>query len=447
MVAYEAASRVLVVGLGGSGLAAARLAAEDGSEVWVTDLRLEQEMADQVRDLPDGTRTFFGGHPEDCLEGVELVVVSPGVSPEAPLLAAAREIGLEIRAEVEFAWLHRRSAPLAAVTGSNGKSTVTELVARMLGRAGLEVGAGGNLGTAASQLVLDGGWQSWVLEISSFQAELLTAMRPRAAVFLNLSQDHLERHSDVESYLEAKRRLFAFQENGDFAVLNADDEAVASTVTAARRRTFSITGDADARLDGDRLLLDGELLLEASKVKLSGIHNLANALAAALAAQALGATTGSMVQALETFEGLVHRHRTVHLADGVRWIDDSKATNVGATVAALRGYPAGSVHLILGGQGKGQDFAPLVPEVRRAVARLYLIGQDGPAIGEVLEGAAPLESCGELAEAVGRARDFATAGQWVLLAPACASFDQFSGYGERGDHFADLARREVAPCP
>ncbi len=446
MVTYEAASRVLVVGLGRSGLAAARLAAADGSEVWVTDLRLEREMAD-IGELPNGTRTFFGGHPEACLEGVELVVVSPGVPPEVSLLAAARERGLEIRAEVEFAWLHRPSAPLVAVTGSNGKSTVTELIARMLGEAGLDVGVGGNLGTAASQLVLDGGWQSWVLEISSFQAELLTAMRPQAAVFLNLSQDHLERHSDVDAYLEAKRRLFAFQEDGDFAVLNADDEAVAATVTAARRRTFSINGEADACLDGYRLLLDGELLVEASKVKLSGVHNLANALAAALAAQALGAKTGAMVPALETFEGLVHRHRTVHLSDGVRWVDDSKATNVGATVAALRGYPEGSVHLIVGGQSKGQDFAPLVPEVRRAVARLYLIGEDGPAIGEILEGAAPLENCGDLAEAVARARGFATAGEWVLLAPACASFDQFSNYSERGDRFADLAGREVASCP
>ncbi len=447
MVTYDAASRVLVVGLGASGLAAARLAAEDGSEVWVTDLRLEREMADQTRDLPRSTRTFFGGHPETCLEGVKLVVVSPGVPPQAPVVAVARERGLEIRAEVEFAWLHRPSAPLAAVTGSNGKSTVTELVARMLTNTGLEVGAGGNLGTAASQLVLDGGWQSWVLEISSFQAEILTEMRPRAAVFLNLSQDHLERHPDVDAYLEAKRRLFAFQGRGDVAVLNADDAAVAGTATAARRRTFSVTGQADAYLDGEHLLLDGAPLVEASEIKLCGLHNVANTLAAALAAQALGATTDGMVSAIESFEGLAHRHRTVHMAHGVRWVDDSKATNVGAAVAALRGYPEASVHLIVGGQAKGQDFAPLLPEIRRAVVRLYLIGEDGPVIGKVFKGAVPLESCGNLAEAVGRARDHATAGQWVLLAPACASFDQFSNYGERGDHFADLAGREVVPCP
>jgi len=447
MVAYEAASRVLVVGLGRSGLAAARLAAADGSEVWVTDLRHERELTDDIGELPTAARGFFGGHPEACLDGVELVVVSPGVPPETPLLEAARGRGLAIRAEVEFAWLHRPTAPMVAVTGSNGKSTVTELVACMLANAGLEVGAGGNLGTAASQLVIDGGWQSWVLEISSFQAELLAAMRPRAAVFLNLSQDHLERHADVDAYLGAKRRLFAFQNDRDVAVLNADDPLVAETATAARRRFFSISGEADARLEGDRLLVDGEPLIEASQLKLSGLHNLANALAAALAAQALGATTDAMASALETFEGLVHRHRTVHLAAGVRWVDDSKATNVGAAVAALRGYPEGTVHLILGGQAKGQDFAPLLAEVRRAVVRIYLIGEDGPAIGETLEGAAPLERCDDLAEAVCRARAFATAGQWVLLAPACASFDQFSSYGERGDLFAELARREVAPCP
>ena len=178
-----------------------------------------------------------------------------------------------------------------------------------------------------------------------------------------------------------------------------------------------------------------------------GIHNLANALAATLAAAALGATPAAMAATLSTFDGLPHRHRTVHTAEGVRWVDDSKATNVGATLAALRGYPDHSLHLILGGQAKGQDFSVLLGEMRRAVARLYLIGEDGPAIGEALGDAVPIENCGSLAEAVGRARRHAISGEWVLLAPACASFDQFSNYGERGDCFTDLARQEVASCP
>jgi len=439
-------SRVLVVGLGRSGLAAARLAAADGAEVWVTDLRPETELSDVVAELPGRVRTFFGSHPSACIDDVELLVVSPGVPADAPLLEDARNRGVSVLTEVEFAWLHRPTAPLVAVTGSNGKSTVTELVARMLRESGQETAAGGNLGTAASELVLEDGWESWVLEISSFQAELLTTMKPKTAVFLNLSQDHLERHSDLDGYLRAKRRLFAFQCADDVAVLNADDAAVAATSTAAHRRSFSILGPADAYLDGDRLLLDGKLLLTANEMRLTGVHNVANALAAALAAASLGANPEAMASALMLFDGLDHRHRTVHVADGVRWVDDSKATNVGATLAALRGYPDGSVHLILGGQAKAQDFSVLLAEVGRVVDRLYLIGEDGLAIGEVLEGAAPLENCRTLGEAVDRARRSAAPGQMVLLAPACASFDQFSSYGERGDHFADLAREEVAPC-
>jgi UDP-N-acetylmuramoylalanine--D-glutamate ligase len=440
-------SRVLVVGLGRSGLAAARLAVEDGSEVVVTDRRPEADLVEAAAALPGGVRTFFGGHPESSLEGVELVVASPGVPPTAPILGLARDRGLPISSEVEFAWRHRQEAPLVAVTGSNGKSTVTELVARMLGDGGLAVAAGGNLGIAASQLVLEGGWESWVLEISSFQAELLTAMNPRVAVFLNLSQDHLERHPDLESYLKAKQRLFAFQQAEDTAVLNADEGAVATTPTAARRRLFSLLENADAWVEDDHLMIDDKALLPVSEIALSGAHNIANAMAAALAASALGVPVRSIAASLRDFQGLAHRHRTVHAAGGVRWVDDSKATNVGATLAALRGYPDRSVHLILGGLAKGQDFSVLVPEVRRAAARVYLIGEDGPAIGKVLGEAAPIEDCTDLATAVSRARSVAGPGQWVLLAPACASFDQFADFAERGDRFAELAREEVATCP
>jgi UDP-N-acetylmuramoylalanine--D-glutamate ligase len=438
---------VLVVGLGSSGLAAARLATADGSEVWATDLRPEAELATEMADLGDDVRTFLGGHPESCLDGVDLVIASPGVPADAPLLELARQRGVEINTEIEFAWFHQPQAELVAVTGSNGKSTVTELTARMLVEAGRSTVAGGNLGTPASQLVLDGGWESWVLEISSFQSELLTAMAPRVAVFLNLSQDHLERHPDLDTYCAAKQRLFAFQTDADTAVLNFDDPMVAATRTAARIRSFSTSDSADAFLDGDELVLDNAPIIRSSEVRMSGIHNLANALAASLAAVVLGATPAAMAATLSTFEGLEHRHRTVHTENGVRWVDDSKATNVAATLAALRGYPDDSLHLILGGRAKGQDFEVLADEVQRAVTRLYVIGEDGPAIAAILAGSAPIEDCGTLAEAVRRARHHAASGEWVLLAPACASFDQFSNYGERGDHFTDLARQEVAPCP
>ena len=442
----RSSSRVLVVGLGLSGVAAARLAAADGAEVVVTDRRSEPELAEVLAQLPSGVHTFFGGHPEPCLDGVDVVVVSPGVPPTVELLVAARERGLDLVTEVEFAWRHRPDAPLVAITGSNGKSTVTTLVAEMLRVAGFDAVAGGNLGTAASELVLAGGWDRWVLEISSFQSELLTTMAPSVAVFLNLSQDHLERHADLGDYLAANRQLFAYQRGDDTAVLNADDPASAGTETVAVRRFFSLDHQADAWLNGDRLLIDGEDVLTADGVRLSGAHNLSNILAAALASIAVGASLDAVAQAAASFDGLAHRHRTVHEIAGVRWIDDSKATNIGATLAALRGYPAGSLHLILGGQAKGQDFKVLADEVQRAVARLYVIGIDGPVIAQSLAGSAPVESCGTLVEAVSRARTAAEAGQAVLLAPACASFDQFTGYEQRGDVFAALAREEVAVC-
>jgi UDP-N-acetylmuramoylalanine--D-glutamate ligase len=436
-----------VVGLGRSGAAAARLAAADGAEVVVTDRRSSEELVDTAAGLPTGSEVVAGGHPASCLDGVELVIVSPGVSPDIELLERARDHGLTIATEVEFAWWHRSEAPLAAVTGSNGKSTVTTLIARMLVAGGFPAVAGGNLGTAASDLVLAGGWDRWVLEISSFQSELLTAMAPTAAVFLNLSQDHLERHADLESYLGAKRQLFAYQGPSDTAVLNADDPASTATTTAARRRWFSLEREADAWFDGRRLVLEGSSLIDVDQVKLSGTHNLANILAAALAARALAAPVEAIADAAATFDGLAHRHRTVYEADGVKWIDDSKATNVGATLAALKGHPDGSLHLILGGQGKGQDFTALADEVSRAVARLYVIGVDGPTIASALTGSTAIERCETLSEAVDRARRKASPGQSVLLAPACASFDQFSGFDQRGDVFAGLARGEEAGCP
>ena len=438
---------VLIVGLGTSGLAAAHLAARDGARVWVTDRRSAVELEAESAALPDGCRAFFGAHPEACLDGVDLVVTSPGVAPDAEILRAARRREIAVVPEVEYAWLHAPAMPMAAITGSNGKSTVTTLTAEILRESGVAAVAGGNLGIAASQLVLDGGWGCWVLEISSFQAELLTAMRPTVGVFLNLSQDHLERHPDLASYRDAKRRLFAFQDEADRAILNADEPEVADTPTAARRRTFSLVTGADACLDGDRLVLDGEAFTDRSRVALTGVHNVANALASVLAAVELGGSSAAAARVLRTFQGLEHRHQIVLEEGGVRWVDDSKATNVGAALAALGGYPDRSLHLILGGQAKGQDFSVMAREVGRAAVRVYVIGTDGPVIAQSLAGAAPVVECRTLDEAVRAARAAAAPGQLVLLAPACASFDQFDDYADRGRVFARLARREAEPCP
>ena len=439
--------RVLVVGLGSSGVAAARLAGTHGAEVTVTDRKPEPKLGPALAELPAGTRRVLGGHPVSCLDEVDAVVVSPGVAADEPLLEAARARGLEVLTEIEFAWRHRPDDPLVAVTGSNGKSTVTALVSEMLRASGLLAVAGGNLGPPASELALNSLWKIWVLEVSSFQAELLTAMRPTVGVFLNLSQDHLERHPDMATYLEAKRRLFAFQHAGDCLVLNADDKASADTPSVARPRLFSLETAADGWLDGSTLRLGESPLVDRDELLLAGRHNLANVLAASLAALELGATLGAMRRTLRSFRGLSHRHRTILVSNGVRWVDDSKATNVGATLAALSGYPDRSVHLILGGQAKKQDFKPLVPELGRAAASVYLIGVDAEPISAAIGDAAPVVMSGTLREAVEQARAAAGPGDTVLLAPACASFDQFANYSERGTRFAELAQEEVSRCP
>ncbi len=439
-------SRAVVIGLGASGLAAAGLLRELGTAVTVTDLRTPEELGGALQDLPPGTRTVLGANPPEALDGAGLVVVSPGVPAGAPILEEARRRGLPLVSEVELAWRQRPEATLVVVTGSNGKSTVTTMVARILSEAGRSAVAGGNLGTPACDLVRKGGWDHWVLEISSFQAELFTELRPSVGILLNLSQDHLERHGTMEAYAAAKYRLFSRQTGEDWAVLNLDDPLAAATPTAARRRCFSLTRSAEGCLEGSTLVVEGAPLMDTSELGVGGRHNLANALAAALAARALDVERDAIRHALASFEGLPHRHRTVAEAGGVRWVDDSKATNVGAAMAALEGYPEASVHLILGGLSKGQDFSPLVPPVRRVAARVYLIGRDAARIEAALGDAAPLERCGTLAEAVRRARAAARAGDTVLLAPACASFDQFADYAERGEAFARLAREEVIPC-
>lgn len=440
-----AGTHVVVVGLGASGLAAARLAAAGGASVTVTDHRPAEALP--VDALPAGTTTAFGGHPISVLETADQLVLSPGVPTDLTLVREARKRAIAVRSEIEFAWRHRTDAPLAAVTGSNGKSTVTTLIAHMLRTAGIPAVAGGNLGPPASDLVLDPSWAAWVLEVSSFQSEILTDLRPRVGVFLNVSQDHLERHPGMEHYARAKARLFAFQQPGDTAVFNRDDARVARTRTDAAIRWFSLETGADASLDGERLLLGSDTLLSVDEMPLSGRHNVANALASALAARAMGAGIEPIRESLRTFTGLPHRHALVCEADGIRWIDDSKATNVGAAIAALSGYAPRSVHLILGGLSKGQDLSQLVEPVRRFAAAVYLIGRDAPAFSQALENhEVPILDCGTLERAVEQARQQAVRGETVLLAPACASFDQFIGYGERGDAFGRLATRGAQPC-
>jgi len=433
--------RALVIGLGVSGVAAATLLARQGWAVTVNDRAASSEISSRLATLPAGVETFSGGHPTELLDGVTLVVVSPGVPWELPLLAEARRRRLEVIAEVELAWRALAGVPVAAVTGSNGKTTVTSLLGETLRAAGWRVGVGGNIGTAASELALAGGWDAVVLELSSFQLEGCTTLRPRVAVLLNVSPDHLDRHPTMASYLAAKARIFAHQAADDFAVLNADDPTLADLRLPSRTVRFSLADrTASAHLAGENLVLDGEPLIRRDELTLLGDHNVANALAAALAASRLGAPRTAIAHALRRAAALPHRHQVVVEAAGVRWVDDSKGTNIGATAAGIAAYRPGTVHLILGGLGKGQDFRELRPAVEGRLARVYLIGEAAEEIAAALGGVAPVEACGTLAEAVRRAAASVHPGDVVLLSPACASFDQFRDYAHRGEEFARLAR-------
>ncbi|MFZ5787124.1 MAG: UDP-N-acetylmuramoyl-L-alanine--D-glutamate ligase, partial [Acidobacteriota bacterium] len=389
----------------------------------VNDRDAETSLASRLAELPQGVERHLGGHPPEALEGVSLVVVSPGVPWDLPLLEQARSRGIEVLAEVELAFRHLPGVPLLGVTGSNGKTTVTALAGEVLRAAGVSAAVGGNIGTPASLHAVEGRWDALVWELSSFQLEGCDTLRPRVGVLLNLSPDHLDRHGGLESYLAAKALIFRRQTAEDWAVLNADDPALVGLRPRGRVEWFSLDNRrVAAHLGEDALVLDGTPLLRRSQLGLLGDHNVANALAAALATARLGAPREAIASALAAFKGLPHRHQVVAEAGGVRYVDDSKGTNIGATAAGLRGYVPGSVHLILGGRGKGQDC------------------EAADEIGAALEGVVAVEACGTLERAVGRAAAHARSGDTVLLSPACASFDQFRDYAHRGDEFARLAR-------
>jgi UDP-N-acetylmuramoylalanine--D-glutamate ligase len=439
-MSHPTTPRALVVGLGSSGVAAAALLVRQGWRVTVNDRATGAELADRLAQLPAGVASVLGSHPESLLEGVALVVTSPGVPPDLPLLTQAKQRGIEVIAELELAYRSVAGTPLIAVTGSNGKTTVTALLGAILDEAGWSVGVGGNIGLPASAHALEGSFDALVWEVSSFQLEGCTTLRPRVGVLLNLSPDHLDRHPSLAAYLAAKTRLFARQQGDDVAVLNADDQAVAGLGVPARVEFFSLHDRSAAACFADEhLVLDGRPLLPRSRLPLLGEHNVANALAAALAAARVGAPRPAIAAALERFTGLPHRHTVVAEVAGVRYVDDSKGTNIGATAAGLAGYRPGTVHLILGGLGKGQDFAPLAQAVAGRAAAVYLIGEAADEIARAIGGRVPVQHCGTLVEAVRRAAAAARAGDTVLLSPACASFDQFRDYTHRGEEFARLA--------
>ncbi|HEY1433923.1 MAG TPA: UDP-N-acetylmuramoyl-L-alanine--D-glutamate ligase [Thermoanaerobaculia bacterium] len=449
--------RVAVLGFARSGRALAEALAARGVAVTVGDDRPATEFDGLGPLEARGARFQFGGPTAEFLDGADWLAVSPGVPLDAPPVREARRRGIPVLSEIEIAFrIAEAEAPgnhrWIAVTGTNGKSTTTTWIAEILKRAGRPAVLAGNIGAPLSGLLAEPGPRDFVCELSSFQLEAVERFHPHVAVLTNITPDHLDRYAGFEAYAAAKARLFERQAPADFAVVNADDPAALAVATRARRVLFSRRGRPRgaapaAWLEAGQLMSDvpGErrAVVAAKRLALPGAHNLENALATLAAADCLAAPAAAIASALTDFEGLPHRSELVAEGAGVRWVDDSKGTNVDATRKSLEGHAPGTVLLILGGRDKHGDFAALRDLVRASARAVLTIGEAAPVIERALDSAAPIESCGTLGEAVARAARLARPGDTVLLSPACASFDQYRNYEERGRHFAALAR-EVA---
>ena len=427
----------LVVGLARSGIAVALALRARGEEVIGVDAGAPggTEVLERA-----GVEVHVGEQGVSLLGRARSVVKSPGVPVQAPVIAAALERGLPVLGELELAW-RMLANEFIAVTGTNGKTTTVELVGHIHREAGLPVAVAGNVGTAASSLVgLIGVDTTVVCEVSSFQLEDSSEFAPEAGVLLNISPDHLDRHGTFEAYLQAKLLLFARQGNDDLAVaplgLGVEDLG-----GCARRVCFGAAAGADLSLRAGELWWQERPLLDASELRLRGAHNVENAMAAAAVCLARGIDEEAVRAGLRSFAGVPHRLEEVADRDGVLYVNDSKATNVASTQVALSAFiDAGPIHLILGGQGKGQDFTELRDAVQQSCAAVYLIGEDASKIAAALAGLrVPVEDCGELERAVSSARRRAVAGEVIMLSPACASFDQFSDFEARGESFRALA--------
>lgn len=437
----------VIVGLGKTGASCARYLSRRGVAAAVTDSRPNPPGLEELGGLAQTLDLRLGGFDLSLLDGATQVLMSPGVSLEEPIAAEARARGIEVLGDIEL-FARAVRAPVIGITGTNGKSTVTSLVASMAAAAGRRVLAGGNLGKPALDLLDQPVPDLYVLELSSFQLETTRSLELIAAVVLNVTSDHMDRYASLEDYARAKERIF---DRTATTVLNVDDPAVAAMRGRAARAgrtpqvvTFSVQRtDADftlVRRDSDSFLARrGEAVLPVSRMKISGSHNAANALAALALGEAAGLPLEAMVDALERFPGLAHRSEWVADIAGVRYVDDSKGTNVGATLAAVCGMP-GPLLLIAGGEGKGQDFAPLAAAFRNKVRHAVLIGKDAPSIESVLAGVCLTERAPNLPAAVAAAAAAARPGDTVLLSPACASLDMFRDYNHRGEVFAAAVR-------
>jgi UDP-N-acetylmuramoylalanine--D-glutamate ligase len=443
-----AGKTVVVVGLGRSGVAAAGLLLARGARVYGTDAAPRERASEAALALGDrGVELALGGPPDALLARADVVVVSPGV-PGSAALDACEQSGREVIGELELA-SRFFTGPVVLIGGTNGKSTTTALIGAMFAASGQRTFVGGNFGTPPAEVVGQP-FDVWVLEISSFQAERVPTLHARAHALLNVTDDHLDRYPSFDAYAAAKGNPFARMTAGDLAVIPRGDALCARQAQrgGARVVTFGVAaGDpgADVVLDGDRLVHRPlSYVFPRGSLRLEGSHNVQNACAAIAVAADLGVSRDAILRALQTFEGLGHRTAFVAAIGGVRYYDDSKGTNVGAAVAALRGLAEPRAVLIAGGRDKLGDYAPLVDALREKGRALILIGEAADRIESAAQGAVPIARAASMEEAVRTARELALPGDAVLLSPACSSFDMFRDYKHRGDVFAGAVRDQEA---
>lgn len=428
-------AKILVVGLGSTGLSVSHYLQELGFKFAITDSRAKPPLLDEFMEIMPDTPVFTGGFDVDAFKVATHLVVSPGLSLNEQAIRKAIANGAKIVSDIDLLACSV-TAPIVAITGSNGKSTVTTMVGEMAKEAGVKVAVGGNLGVPALAL-LEQEADLYVLELSSFQLERTTVLNAAAATVLNVSADHLDRHVDMAGYAREKQQIF----RGDGAmVINLDDPVVKAMRQADRNiYTFSVKTEADFYLakqgDGEYLMFRGQVLMPLAQLPLEGRHNAANALAALALGQAVGLDIQAMCQALKKFKGLEHRMQKVAEIRGVAWVNDSKATNIGACVAALEGYGR-KVILIAGGDAKGADMNELVPAILEKAKAVVVVGRDGLLIEQALTGSeVVIKAATTMAHAVQVAAELAVSGDTVLLSPACASLDQYKNYQDRGNKF------------
>jgi UDP-N-acetylmuramoylalanine--D-glutamate ligase len=457
--------RVLVVGLGKSGVASALFLKAHGARVTVSDTKSGDELRNEIPVLLDhGITVETGGHGDRTFRGQDLIVVSPGVPVDAPSLVQAKAQGVSVIGEIELA-ARFLPGPVVAITGSNGKTTTTTLAGEIMTAAGFPALVGGNIGTPAISLADRAQPETViVLEVSSFQLETIQTFRPKVAVVLNLTPDHLDRHRTFEAYTDAKARIFENQQASDFAVLNADDPTCVAMATRTRAQVFRFSRQKEVMQgtwvsDGNILFRDNgghaksqREIMQVSEIPLKGAHNLENVLAAVCAGVLMGCAPEKIRQAVREFKAVEHRLEFVATIGGVDYYNDSKATNVDATIKALESFPA-NIHLILGGKDKDSDYTALHDLLRQRVKRVYTIGaaaakiesQIGSSSGTQGKNGGPeIVPAETLEHALHKAYAAAQPGDVVLLAPACASFDQFKNYEHRGHTFKEIVRTLAA---